>query len=255
MVDKKVVRFRGRVLPESMQVTVNFTPTVHWKADELMYEVDIVCRVNESVVCIECILSDWKIEYFPDLYRRALDLCRAQVDVVGFKMAYGLTVLLDTVEAPDGTVTPIVPNAPYLEGICTAFSLENGFDDVCMQVLQRPLLFMAIRELITAISLPHVSLVECARAMDRIKNMLAPPGSKDKIAWSWMRETLRIDEAYLKYITDASADPRHGQAGHTSGSVTTEVTRRAWVIMNRYLEYLVRGERPLDPATYPVLDR
>lgn len=254
MAEKAVVRFHGRVLPESMQVTVNFTPTVHWKADELGYEVDIVCRVENSVVNIECILSDWEVEQLPDLYRRALDICRAKVDVVGFKMAYGLTVLLDVFEAPDGTVTPIAQNAPYLENICTAFSLEKGFDEVCMQVLQRPLLFMAFRELMTAISLPHVSLVECARAMDRIKNMLAP-ASKDKVAWNRMRETLRVDEAYLKYITDASADPRHGQPGHISGSMTTEVTRRAWVIMNRYLEYIVHGEKPLDPVAYPILDR
>jgi len=255
MAEKAVVRFHGRVLPEFMQVTINFTPTVHWKADELGYEVDIVCRVDKSVIDIECILSHWKVEHFPDLYRRALDIVRAKIDVVGFKMACGLTVLLDTFEAPDGSVTPIALNAPYLEGICTAFSLDKGFDEVCMQVLQRPLLFMAIRELMTAISLPHVSLVECARAMDRIKNTLAPPGSKDKAAWNRMRETLRIDEAYLKYITDASADPRHGQPGHTPGSVTTEVTRRAWIIMNRYLEYIVHGEKPLDPTAYPILDR
>jgi hypothetical protein len=254
MAEKAVIRFHGRVFPEFMQVTINFTPTVHWKADELGYEVDMVCHVDKSVVDIECTLSDWKVEYFPDLYRRALDICRAKIDVLGFKMAYGLTVLLDTFEAPDGTVTPIALNDPNLVGICTAFSLEKGFDEVCMLVLQRPLLFMAIRELMTAISLPHVSLVECARAMDRIKNMLAP-GSKDKAAWNRMRETLRVEEVFLKYITDASADPRHGQPGHTSGSVTTEVTRRAWVIMNRYLEYVVHGEKPLDPTTYPILDR
>lgn len=255
MAQKTVVRFRGKVLPESMQVTINFTPTVHWKADELRYEVDIVCRVDKSVIEIECTLSHWKPEYFPDLYRRSLDICRAKVDVVGFSAACGLTVMLDTFEAPDGVVTPIMPTAPYLEGVCTAFSLDKGFDEVCMQVLQRPLLFMAIRELMTAISLPHVSLVECARAMDRIKNLLAPLESKDKTAWKLMRDTLRIDETYLKYITDASANPRHGQPGHTPGTITTEVTRRAWVIMNRYLQYLVQGEAPLDPIVYPVLDR
>ena len=213
-----------------------------------------MCRVEKSVVDIECILSDWKIEHLPDLYRRALDICRAEVDLVGFSMAYGLTVLLDTFEAPDGSVTSIAPNSPYLEGLCTAFSLDKGFDKVCMRVIQRPLLFMAIHELMTAISLPHESLVVCARAMDRIKNSLASPGANDKVAWEQMRTTLRVDKAYLKYITDASAGPRHGKPGHTPGYVTTEVTRRAWVIMNRYLEYIVHGEKPLDSAAYPILD-
>jgi len=243
------------VVPDAMQVSIGFMPKINWKADELGYEVDIICRIDKSNVAIECTLSDWRPEYFPDLHRRVLDLCRAKVDVVAFKMAWGLTVLLETFEAPDGTVTPIVPTSPHLEDVCTAYSLEKGFDEVCAHVLRQPLLFMAMRELTTAVTLPHVSLVECARAMDRIKNLLAAPGSKDKAAWAQMRETLRLEETYLKYITDASANPRHGQPGRTPGTVTTEVTRRAWVVMNRYLEYLLKGEAPLDPAAFPVLDQ
>lgn len=255
MATKPVVRFRGKVLPDSMQISIDFRPTINWKANELQYDVDIVCRIDKSAVDIECALSDWRPEYFADLYRRVLDVCRAKVDVIAFKMAWGLTVLLETFEAPDGTVTRIVQTSPNLEGICTAYSLEKGFDEVCEHVLRQPLLFMAMRELTTAISLPHVSLVECARAMDRIKNLLSTPGSKDKAAWAQMREKLRLDEAYLKYITDASANPRHGQPGHTSGMVTVEVTRRAWVVMNRYLEYLMRGEQPLDVTAFPVIEK
>lgn len=252
---KPVARFHGRVFPDSLQVSVGFTPTISWKADELGYDVDIVCRIDKSVVDIACTLSDWRPEYLADLHRRVLDLCRAKVDVVGFKLAWGLTVLLETFEAPDGTVTPIVPTSPHLDKICTAYSLETGFGEVCGHVLRQPQLFMAMRELMTAITLPHVSLVECARAMDRIKNLLSPNGTKDKAAWKQMRETLRIGEKYLKYITDASASPRHGQPGHTPGTVTIEVTRRAWVVMNRYLEYLLRGEAPLDPAAFPIIDQ
>jgi hypothetical protein len=239
----------------SLQVSVGFMPNINWKANELGYEVDIICRIDKSIVDIECTLSDWRPEFFADLHRRVLDVCRAEVDVVAFKMAWGLTVLLEEFEAPDGAIMPIVPTSPHLEKICTAYSLETGFDEACAHILRQPVLFMAMRELVTAITLPHVSLVECARAMDRIKNLLSPAGTKDKAAWQQLRDTLRIDEAYLKYITDASANPRHGQSGHTPGTVTTEVTRRAWVIMNRYLEYILHGEKPLDPAAYPFLDR
>jgi hypothetical protein len=255
MADRQTMKFRGRVLPESVQVSIDYTPTVSWKADELQYDIEIVCRIEKSVVDIECVVSDWRPEYYPDIYRRAFDICQAKVDVIAFQRACGLTVLLETFEAPDGNVTPIVPTSSYLERICTAFSLERGYAEVCEHVLRRPLLFMAMRELITAISVPYVAPVECARAIDRLKNLIATPGSKDKAAWQQLRDTLRIDEAYLKYISDASANPRHGQPGHTPGAITTEATRRAWVVMNRYLEYLVRGEKPLDAAEFPVIDQ
>jgi len=251
----QTIRFRGRVLPEPAEISINSAPTVHWKVDEWQFAIETVCRIEKSKIDVTCHLPNWRSEYFDEVYRRAFDLCRAMVDVVGFKMTWGLTVIFDTFETPDGNITSLLLRAPQLEQLCTAFSLEQGFDAVCRHVLQRPLLFMAMRELITAISLPHVAPVECARAIDRLKNLIATPGSKDKAAWQQLRDTLRINETYLKYISDASANPRHGQPGHTSGIITTEATRRAWVVMNRYLEYLVRGEQPLDPVAFPVIDR
>jgi hypothetical protein len=110
-------------------------------------------------------------------------------------------------------------------------------------VLQNPTLFMALNELILAITLPHVSSVNCARAMERLKHLIAPQGATDKEAWRKMRDTLRIDESYLKYITRYSVGPRHGSPVHVPGTVTTEVTRRAWIIMNRIEKEVARHSR------------
>jgi hypothetical protein len=162
-------------------------------------------------------------------------------------------VYLDTFVNPDGVQSPIAPKDDRLAPLCTALALDSEFDQVHALVLQEVGLFMALNDLIGAITLPHVSPVNCGRAMDGLKHLIATPGSNDKQAWEQMREALQIDEKYLKFITDHSSGPRHARPGHTPGSVTTEVTRRSWIIMNRFFEFRKRGSKRLSLPDFPLL--
>jgi hypothetical protein len=249
----ETIHLLGRVLPEPFSVTVSFQPTVKWEAEDIGMTFEFVCHIKNSTIDVECRLPKYRDEYFPMIYMRALDLCRAQVDLIAFKNGIGLTVLLDSFSNPAQVITPIVPKDDRLAAICSAFTLDQGFDEVCANVLQSIPVFMALRDLISSITVPHDSLVNCARAMDRLKHLVASPQANDKQAWAQLREALRLDEQYLKFITESSKNPRHGRPGHTPGSITTEVTRRAWTIMNRYLEYVKRGSNVLPEIEFPVL--
>ncbi len=249
----QVIHFLGKVLPETFSITVSYKPTVKWKAEDIGITFEFLFHIENSKIDVECRLPEYRAEYFPMIYMRALDLCRAQVDLVAFKNGIGLTVLLESLRDPKGNVTAIVPIDNRLAEICTAFTLEQGFDQACANVLRSVPLFMALRDLISAITVPHDSLVNCARAMDRLKYLVAGSNANDVLAWKKLREALRIDEAYLKYITEHSKNPRHGRPGHTPGSVTTEVTCRAWVVMNRYLEYMKRSAGSLPETEFPLL--
>ena len=247
------IHFLGRVLPPPAQITVRLTPSIKWEDPDIGLVMEFTGRIENSNIDIECRLEGYRPEYFDDVYRRALDICRAQVDLVAFKFGWGLTVVLETFIDPNGITSQILQKDDRLSLLCTAFSLEHGFEELCIKVIQSPPLFMALRDLIAAISLPHVAPIDCARAMEHLKHLIAPPGTNDRQAWQQLRLSLQIDEAYLKYITDYSTNPRHGKPGHTSGTVTMEITRRAWIIMNRYFEYLKRGNAVLDPSEFPML--
>ena len=93
---------------------------------------------------------------------------------------------------------------------------------------------MALEDLIGAITLPHVAPVNCARAMDRLKHSIAKPDSSDKGCMEANRDTLQIDEQYLRFVSDPSNGPRHAGPGHTPGTLTTEATLRSWAVMKRY---------------------
>lgn len=250
---RQTIRFSGRVLPKHAAISLSIKPTISWNIDQIGVSVQFICHIDNSNIDVECQLDEYKPEYLVAIYMRALDLCRAQVDLIGFKMGWGLTTVLESFTDPQGATTQIFPRDETLGALCTTFTLDKHFDQLCVKVIESPCLFMALRDLISAISLPHVSLVDCARAIERLRHLVAKPDAKDVQAWEQLREALHIEKAYLKYITDHSTDPRHGRPGHTTGTETTEVTRRSWVIMNRYLEYLKRGEVPLSLAEFPLL--
>jgi hypothetical protein len=247
------VHFLGRVLPKVVKVSLGHKPKLKWESPDIGLTMEFTNHITDSNIDVECTLNRWTPDDFVAVYMRALDLCRASVNVVAFAMGCGLTVFLDTFVDPSGAHSPILCNDDRLRPLCTAFTLTAGFDEIHAMVLQNPTLFMALNDLILAITLPHVSSVNCARAMERLKHLIAPNSTNDVKAWQQMREALRIGETYLKFITRHSVGPRHGSAVHVPGAVTTEVTRRAWTIMNRYFEYRKKGGAPLTAAEFPLL--
>lgn len=247
------IHLLGRVLPEVVKISVDHTPIVKWESPDISLTMEFTNHITDSRIDVECKLNRWDPDTFVPVYMRALDLGRASVDVIAFTMGYGLTVFLDTLVDPSGTRSTILLKDDSLPPLCTAFTLNKGFDEVHSMVLQDTALYMALNDLIVAITLPHVAPVNCARAMDRLKHLIALPGAKDKHAWQKMQDALRINEAYLKLITDHSAAPRHGKPINIPGAVTTEITRRAWTVMNRYFEYRKRNDGPLPLREFPTL--
>jgi hypothetical protein len=250
------IQFIGRVSPSAIKITAS-APELKWKWEEQGTELTFRVKIGNSIVNVECELETFKPEYITELHRRALDLACALVNLVAFAHGVGLSVVLEALIAPDGSPTEIVPIDASLPPLVTAYSLDAtakaDFDAILNAVITSPDLFMALGDLIQAITLPHVSPVNCARAVDRIKHLIASPGVDDAQAWKQMREALQMEETYLKFITDVSKNPRHGRRGHTPGAQTTEAARRTWSVMNRYLEYIKRGRKALPVDKFSLL--
>ncbi|HXC02667.1 MAG TPA: hypothetical protein VNU49_08455 [Opitutaceae bacterium] len=250
------VQFIGRVFPDASKVSAT-APDLNWKQEDIGLDATFRIKISDSVVNINCDITKFESDTFVHLFMRVLDLSRALVNMVAFTSGYGLTVVLDAFIDPNGTSSLIAMIDPSLPPLCTSFSMDparqKDFGTLCQIVLTEPQVFFALNELIGAISVPHVSLINCARAMDGLKHLLASPGSNESQAWKQMRDALRLDEGYLKFITHHSKGSRHAEPGHTPGTITTEVTRRAWTIMNRYFELRKRGQTALPATEFPLL--
>jgi hypothetical protein len=251
------VQFIGKVLPAPAMLAVTL-PDLTWKWEEQNLNLAFRVRINNSFVNIECELEKYEPAYAAELHKRALDLARAAVNVVGFATGLGLSVYLEALIAPDGIPAAILLKHPATTPLCTAYSLElaraGDLAAVYNLVLTEPPLFRALNDLIESVALPHVSAVNCGRVIDSIRRMITPdPNAAAKNAWQAMHEALNISREYQEWVSNQARGPRHGDPAYVPADVTHEIMHRSWAIMNRYLEYRRRGRTPLTAPEFPLL--
>ena len=208
--------------------------------------VDVLCESSLSG-------SD---EYDGQVQLRALDLTVAVISTYGFAKGEGLTAILETVVKPDGILYNLNPYHPRLEALVTAIrpQSDGGIDvqPILEIALSDPTICVALVDLISSLHTAQEATVRCARAVDAIRHYMAPQNDR-KAGWPAMRENLNLTQQYLEFITDASKGPRHGEVKSNTFSTSQEVLKRAWTVMNRFLEFKIRGNQRLPFPEFPIL--
>ena len=120
-------------------------------------------------------------------------------------------------------------------------------------VMQEPGLLWALNELLVAITVPEYLEVNCARAIESLRTLLVPDDLGRTKGWPELRKALCVEESYLRSVTDASVAPRHGDKTVPEQAKGREILARAWIIMNRFLEFRKRGSVGLSRTAFPVL--
>jgi hypothetical protein len=184
---------------------------------------------------------------------RAHDVARAAVDLVCFATGNGYTFVLETWTDLSGVIRPVAPQQPALAALSTSIAAPADFHKVLRLVVTDPPLFMALRDLIEAITQWHRAPTSAARAVEAMRHSMTPNQERKK-QWENFCRNLQLERSYIEPITDTSTGPRHGDPEHIPGQITTDVATRAWTIMNRYLEFKKRGgDGPLASSEFPIL--
>jgi hypothetical protein len=209
----------------------------------------IAVSITNSIIDVDCTINRLGEKEHPYAQACASQIIDSAVHLASFCTGILLIPHIDTVTLPDGEVKNVQAILPDLEKLCTAFNL-NGMP--IELVLSGPIRWV-LRDLVGALE-SDMTTINCARAMDGIRNLIATPGLKEEKAWAEMRSKLRIDRPYLQFISDQSKDHRHARYV-PSGDVGFSLLRRSWTIMDRYFQYLKRGgKNPLPESEFPVLD-
>ena len=252
------VRFTGRVFPSVVQISVH-VPELTWPWTDTRLNLIFAVDIKDSLISVDCTLDEYKSEYLTELVQRATDLSKTAANIMAFTEGVGLTVFLDTFIDPEGTPTGLFTRDEQLAQLCTSYSLDPSrqadLDAVIKIIFGEWPLFRALNELIETVSIPHLSLLNCGRVIDGIRRMITPPNqTSDVEAWMAMHNALNIDKSYQQWISLRASGPRHADPTVViPWEETTQVTRRAWAIMNRFLEYRKRGNIPLTEPDFPRL--
>jgi hypothetical protein len=195
---------------------------------------------------------------YSEVHMRALDQARAAVDIFCFVTGIGGSLFFDKLMKADRVVHDLLVERPDLAATVTAFHLggpnvASPFDPLYRIVAQEPFLGMAVNDLIISISLPHHAPINCARAIETIRELMTPADEDRKKGWEAMRTQLNIDQEYLSFITEQSKGPRHGNRIGITRADFQETIRRSWNVMNRFLEYRKRENQALPLSEFPLL--
>jgi hypothetical protein len=253
------VHFSGKILPAVVEISMDSIPELDWVEIPINLKMHFTISIVKSTVDVKIDCNIYRQEDFGQLYNRAFDLARGCVDTLAFATGYGLTVYFESFTAPDETVNPFFGQNPALAAYCTFFKypIVTQDDRLALNgalkiVLSEPPIFMALNDLIQANTVPHLVPVNCGRVLDGLRKLVVP-GVDPKQGWPTFQTTVNADGAYLVYISDHSKNPRHGDREFISGTIASEVLKRTWIIMNRFLEYRKRGNQPLPLAEFPLL--
>jgi hypothetical protein len=244
----------GRVLPETINVNVSGLELVNWPVPEAGLDVAIQIEIAHSKVTAVCTANrfDPAVDFMP-IYIRAFDLARAAADLVGFAEGRPLMVVFDSVVDPTGEPKPVRVEQPAFARYVTAFGLNRNLSEVWKVIVEDPAIFQALNDLVACIALPHHGPINAARVVEGLSHTIGGVGAKPQVRWNALRDALNVDKDFLQQITDLSAEPRHGNRTHIPGIQVDRVVTRAWMIMNRFLEYKLRGGVPLPTAEFPLL--
>jgi hypothetical protein len=246
----------GHVFPSTLRLSIR-SPILPLTSASTGLQAEFRVAVEESILNVECYLEKYEPAHLGDILNGAYDYARTLTNLIGFATGIGVNVVFEYAILPDGGVTPITPSTPALAPLCTAYGLEAERREDLLAVIQMVMtdrkLYRSFNDLIDTQITHHISLVNAARVIETIRRMIAPDLDGTR-AWAAMHEALNVSQTYLKWITDQSKGPRHGDPSQASASTQTEATQRAWIVMNRYLEYRKCGSQPLKDPEFPELN-
>lgn len=159
------IHFIGRVVPSSLDITISDLPKVDYRSAKSGLEAHVVLTINNSSVDVACSTNRYTSDDLELIHKVAFDLARAAVDVIAFSTGYALTVVFDKFIDPGGVESLFFVSNPSVAPLCTAYlptskDSPSSLGAITSIVFREPPLFMALDDLIGAISLHHLSFNE-----------------------------------------------------------------------------------------------
>jgi hypothetical protein len=253
-----MLRFTGQILPRCFPINLEAYPTVNiWDAVNSTDLGTMKLSINDSEFTVQVdLLPPLTKEREEQAMRSAHDLVEDVISLLSFETGRGLNLVIEKIHYEDGTSHEVGTEDQSLPKFATALRSPEDFTEVVRMISNDRhdrSLSLALRDLAGSIDTVYAAPINCARAIETIRNYFIPAGQRRKQGWEPMRVALNVSQPFLERITGASRGPRHGdwpRAPH----FFPPLREMAWQVMNRFLEYRKRGNQPLPDSEFPLLD-
>lgn len=250
----QIAKVVGTFYPETIEIKSEGGPTLHWRDPALNVQVDLAVHFEGKQVTVVCNLIELDLKKnSSNLLVVANNMAQTAVDLISFKTSEAPTILWRKFHFPDGSTTDIQSHERTFFGLAKSIDSDEAFSKMFAIALQEPETMLALRDLIDTVRFTYTAEVNCARAVEAIRNYFVPKGLDRKHGWKPMRDALNVSEAYTRYVIESSRLGRHGKRSERHPDLL-EIGKRTWMMMDRYFAYRLRGDQSLPIADFPLLD-
>lgn len=227
--------FTGRLQPERIPIELHHELTVTFRADDAPVwcrlavfntQVAIIARTPVPVVDRDNLLvSLWDV---------------ASMVTESAAFVHGIMFTIDQIsliDLTDDTFMGIQSRIAIPELSASKLQVD---DLVSVATGSRPLR-TALTCFRDALASPFTSPIAAYRGVEAIAAAFAESGSSRSAMWMALREELHVDREWLQLLVDESAPRRHGIAADITAARRSEVMRRMWLLIERFIVYLRAG--------------
>jgi|GEM_PF-3685006 len=241
----------GFVVPRHVDFTLHYPRTIHWEGPDLTVAYNV--KITASAVEVVCRTD----AFSPQILNLALIALRIHLGgllgLYSFGTGNPYSVILDRVQPP-GAAEPLhidIDN-PRLSALCTAFDPNGSIVDLIDFVMADHHLMGIFIDLTMALNTAQYQPIACGRALDGVRNYLAP-NAEPIVGWRVVQRALNASSGYLQYVTKRASKPRHRERHSFEDGEIAECMNRAWTVTNRLLLYCLRGKTTLAAPEFPLL--
>ena len=247
------ITFRGHVHPPGGKLTIHGREPIDHPGPDGKFSAKLFVNITNSRIEADCLLSNIFNNYQNYMLVAVVNALRLLIDLTSFSMGTGFQIVIENVTMADGTTRDIQYANPAIIGMSTSVDREVKYTKLLKLLGPELPASLALHDLILTLTVPdHVS-INCARAVEGIRNLIAGDDTKEKIAWSMLHNSLNCDEAYVMFITKLSRENRHAKRSPIAGGDLDESLRRAWNLMDRYFHLRLMGLSKLPIDEFPEL--
>lgn len=245
-----VFHFIGRVVPDHVPLTVAYSPEFK-RTPNLDGEPECVMKVSlcEGEFRVSVEVEEYSDQDAMALFQAAWDAAQHLANTAGFTKAVPYQVIIDFIERPDGSIKALALGDPLLRSL-VSFTDED-IETIADLLIEDHAVGQLMWDLLSMLSRTHYAPISYGRIAESIAQLVAP-SAKPKSMWNTTREELLVSEGFLRRLTEVSTDPRHGKRTPVSAELNRELSIMCWKLVDRYLQYRLRGE-VLPEDEFPML--
>lgn len=247
------IRFSGRYLPSTLALSLDRLDMTLTEGEFAGSRVEVSFGGNNTITVSFDVKDGLNESEISAAWMQSNAIVKGALDFAAFSGGAAISYSLDLVESK-ATQKYLMMRDERLRAQLSSEFLTSKARDVLRIIGRNPHLRLMLADLNEAIAFPPARLINCARAIETIRNHISPDMPRGDGGWRRMREHLQVSKAYLQSITDPSKRPRHGDRTAAPDDITDAVMQRTWRLTGRFFEYLLNSSHPLDAQRFPPLD-